>query len=296
MNRSSFLKMLGCSVASMSISDVRGNSPVWIISPIHIKLSCNFYSFNEELKNGEMGITEAIDFCSELGFDAVDITGYYFSNYPEVPSDVEIYDIKKYAFRKGLDISGTGVRNNFTLADKDALNKEIQHVKDWISVSAKLDAPVLRIFTGRPKEEEYIDHAKERVVQSIKECVDEGKKQGVIIVLQNHDELLKTADEVLEVYHTVNSDWFGINLDIGSLRMKKDPYEEIKKLAPFADTWQIKGQVYRNRVKEEVDISKIIAIVKESDYKGYLPLEVLGEGDHKEKLRNFISRVRKVLS
>ena len=52
-----------------------------------------------------------------LGFDAVDPTGYYFKGYPAPAADDEVYRIKHRAFRAGLDISGTGVRNNFVLAD-----------------------------------------------------------------------------------------------------------------------------------------------------------------------------------
>src|SRR4030042_1686138 len=43
-----------------------------------IKLSCNLYSFNAPLRSGEMTLEQAIDFCAELGFDAVDPTGYSF--------------------------------------------------------------------------------------------------------------------------------------------------------------------------------------------------------------------------
>jgi len=36
-----------------------------------IKLSCNLYSFNGPLRSGEMTLEQAIDFCAELGFEAV---------------------------------------------------------------------------------------------------------------------------------------------------------------------------------------------------------------------------------
>jgi len=64
-----------------------------------------------------MTLEEALDFCAELGFDAVDPTGYYFPGYPEAPPDAYVYAIKNRALRLGLDVSGTGVRNDFTYAD-----------------------------------------------------------------------------------------------------------------------------------------------------------------------------------
>ena len=90
-----------------------------------IKLSCNLYSFNTPLRNGELSLEEVIDFCAELGFDAIDPTGYYLSGYPNPPEDSYLYHIKKKAFLQGLDISGTGVRNDFTAAKQEKAEKQI---------------------------------------------------------------------------------------------------------------------------------------------------------------------------
>lgn len=46
--------------------------------------------------------------------------------------------------------------------------------------------------------------------------------------MQHHNEFLYKADEVIKVLKRVNSEWFGLILDIGSVR-RGDPYEEIKK-------------------------------------------------------------------
>ena len=85
--------------------------------PARLKLSCNLYSFNEPLRSGAMSLEQAIDFCAELGFDAVDPTGYYFPGYPAPPSDAYVNAVKRRAFRCGLGVSGTGVRNDFTQPD-----------------------------------------------------------------------------------------------------------------------------------------------------------------------------------
>ena len=53
------------------------------------------------------------------------------------------------------------------------------------------------------------------------------------------------------MHERIGSDWFGLNVDIGSLRTTDDPYAEIALLAPHAYTWQIKEQVYRKGVAED---------------------------------------------
>lgn len=59
------------------------------------KLSLNAYSFNGPLTKKEITIQEVIDFCGDLNLDAIDLTGYYLDNYPNVPSDEYINSIKQ---------------------------------------------------------------------------------------------------------------------------------------------------------------------------------------------------------
>src|SRR5882672_5051129 len=80
-----------------------------------LRTSLNAFSFNGPLTSGTMVIEDMIAFCADTGFEAVDITGYYFKGYPVVPSDEYIYRIKRKAFALGVEISGTGVRNDLTV-------------------------------------------------------------------------------------------------------------------------------------------------------------------------------------
>ena len=119
-----------------------------------LKLSLNAYSFskllNDHLKGRGKGMTllELLDYCAEQDFDAIDPTGYFFPGYPKVPSDKYVNEFKRRAFALGLDISGTGVRNNFASPDKDQRAADVRHVKEWVECAARLGAPVLRVFAG----------------------------------------------------------------------------------------------------------------------------------------------------
>jgi sugar phosphate isomerase/epimerase len=260
-----------------------------------LKLSCNLYSFNAPLRSGEMSLEQAIDFCAELGFDAVDPTGYYFPGYPEPPADAYLHAIARRAFRSGLDVSGTGVRNDFTLADPAKRAAEVAHARRWVEVAATLGAPCLRVFDGRAEGSgPDREAATSRVVECFRQCAAHGARHGVTIAFQNHDELLKTADEVLAVRERVGSDWFALDVDVGSLRTA-DPYEEIERLAPFACTWQLKERLYRCEVEEKTDVRRFVAILRTTGYRGYVPIETLGEGDPREKVRRFLAEVREAI-
>lgn len=202
-----------------------------------LKISLNAYSFNELLTNGSMTLDDLLDFCAANDFDAVDLTCYYFPGYPAVPPDSYIYHLKQKAFKLGLDISGTGVRNDFTNPDKNKRKEDITLVKKWIECAAKLGAPVIRIFSGTqiPAGHSW-DQVATWMVKDIKECVAYGKKYGVIVAMQNHNDFIKTADQAQKIIELVDSDWFGLVLDIGSYR-NDDPYKQIEQTAKYAVNW-----------------------------------------------------------
>ena len=100
-------------------------------------MSLNAFSFNALLSEKKMTLDELLETCAEIGFDGVDITAYYFPGYPNVPTDEYLHHIKRKAFRLGLDITGTGVRNDFTDPDKNKRAEHITLVKNWIDAAAK---------------------------------------------------------------------------------------------------------------------------------------------------------------
>ena len=249
------------------------------------KISLNAYSFNAPLMSGEMSVEDLIDYCAAEGFDAVDITGYYFKGYPEPPSPELLNHIKRRAFLAGLEISGTGVRNDFSVDDPVKRAESVQLVKNWIEVAAQLGAPVIRIFAGtqQPKRYTWIEMAG-RMVEDIRDCLVHGRKHGVVVAVQNHDDFLKNAGQVIRLLQMVDSDWFGLILDTGSYR-QGDPYAQIAQTIPYAVNWQVKENIYVDGVEQKTDLPRLVKLIRESGYQGYLPIETLGAGDPRIKVR-----------
>jgi sugar phosphate isomerase/epimerase len=263
---------------------------------VKLKLGLNAYSFDKALRDGSMTLTDAVHFCAQHGVDALDPTGYYFPGYPKVPADDYIYNLKRTAFVNGVAISGTGVRNDFAVADAAARKNDVQMVKEWIVVASKLGAPVIRVFSGptRPAGHSF-DEAVAWMVADFKECAAFGKEHGVVVAIQQHNDFLKTAAETIRVIDAVGSDWFGCILDVGSLR-SGDPYAEIEKLVPYAVSWQIKENVGRDGKEEPTDLAKIKAIMDRAGYRGYVPFEALGGGDARVKVADFLGKIRKAFA
>lgn len=261
----------------------------------NFKTSLNVYSFNSPLREGKIDLFDVLDFCAEHNFDAIDPTGYYFPGYPEVPSDKFMMEFKRKAFLLGLDISGTGVRNDFTNPDSASRNADIVMVKKWIEAAAKMGIPNIRIFSGTNTHEGFTrDQVFEWMAKDIKECCEYGKKYGVIIAIQNHNDFIKTAADVDRIFELVDSEWLGLNLDIGSYR-QSDPFLEIEKNLKYAVTWQIKENIWIDGKEVPTDLVKLFKIIKKGDYRGYLPIETLGAGDPYEKIPKMMKDIYKAL-
>ena len=261
-----------------------------------LKTSLNAFSFNDPLLAGKTNLDELIDFCVEQQFDALDITAYYFPGYPAVPTDQYIFHLKKKAFLAGLEISGTGVRNDFTDPDPLKRKEGVELIKSWIQVAQKLGAPVIRIFAGNQNPEGYTwKQVTEWMVKDIKECVGHGKEYGIVVAIQNHNDFIRTSEHVTEIMKKVDSDWFGLIMDTGGYRTG-DPYKQIEETIKYAVNWQIKEKIFVNEIEEDTDLDKLMTIIKQSCYKGYLPIETLGEGDPAFKVTTFLAKLREAIS
>jgi sugar phosphate isomerase/epimerase len=299
MNRREFFKNV-CAVPvvtamAIGIGDVEAQSPFKRVEGSRLKLSCNLFSFNEPLSSGAMTLEQVFEFCARAGFDAIDPTAYYFPGYPQVPTNDYLVAIKRKAFLLGLDISGTGVRNDFTDPDDAHLKADINLVTQWIECAAHLGAPVLRVFSGKGVPVGFTrDQVQERLVTALKACAQHGARFGVMVALQNHADFIQNADQLIQILQLVNSEWLGVNLDIGSFQTA-DPYEDIARCAPFAVTWQIKEKVSVAGHEQKTDLKKILKILHECGYRGYIPLETLGEGDPRIKVLKFLDEVQSAL-
>src|SRR5215212_7715249 len=170
----------------------------------YVRTSLNAYSFNtlltEKIKGTGKGMSlfGLLDFCAQNNFDAVDLTGYFFPAYPKVPDDSLINAVKKRAHVLGLDISGTGVKNDFANPDPAKRAADVKLVKDWIDVAVKLGAPVIRVFAGEIPvgyENRRAEVAK-YMAESLKECAEYGKLRGVLVGVQNHGDFCRLQSNV----------------------------------------------------------------------------------------------------
>ncbi len=248
-----------------------------------VTLALNAYSFSDVLSAKSArdsqqvySLFNLLDWCATKKIKALDPTAYFFPTYPEVPSDEYLKQFKTKAAELGVVISGTGVRNNFASPDPAVRAAGVQLTKYCIVAASKLGSPIVRVFAGEiPKG--YEDKWKEVagwMIDSYKECAAYGEKYGIKIGIQNHGDMLQTAEQCIYVLEGVKSKWIGLILDIGSFKTE-DPYKDIAEVLPYAIHWQVKQSVWGKDGPVPTDYKRLVSVIKKGGYKGYLPIETL---------------------
>lgn len=254
-----------------------GQTPIRRRPAARLKTSLNAYSFNDALlptKDGKppaMSLFDALEFCADNDFDAIDATGYYFPGYPQAPSEEYLAKFKRRAFELGVEISGTGIRNNFASSNKAARAADVKLAKVWIEVAAKLGAPVLRVFAGQEEKNADREEVGKWMAEDLRTCAEYGRRFGVMVGLQHHGDFLKTAEQTLRIVEMANSSWLGVVVDTGNL--PKDTYNEIAALMRQAVSFQIKEHPLGEESPVRFDLVRFAKIVRDAGYRRYLPVE-----------------------
>jgi sugar phosphate isomerase/epimerase len=248
-----------------------------------IEFTLNAYSFSDLLlakdardKQTLYSYFNLIDWCATNNIKGIDLTGYFFPGYPAVPSDEYLAKIKQRCADLGIVITGTGIRNNFASPDPAIRAADVALAKKWIPVAARLGAPVLRLFAGEiPKGyENKWDEVAGWMIDCYKEVAAEAEKYHVTIGIQNHGDMLQTADQCYKVVKAVNSKWAGLITDIGNFKTP-DPYKDIEAVIPITVNWQIKESVFGIGNTTLTDYKRFMEITKRQGFKGYMPIETL---------------------
>lgn len=296
-------QMLGAGVAAaLGVAARPGSAAVVPPTPskgsgtirAQLKLSVAAYSFRDLLPGGKspatMTLHDLLDLAAVWRLDAVEPTSYYFTS----EERDYLHSLKAKAFKLGLDISGTAVRNNFCLSSPDARAAEIAHVSKWVDHAVELGAPCIRIFAGRKNPEATDAQTFDWVVECTKAACDYAGSRGVFLAIENHGYLTETAEQVLRIVEEVNHEWLGVNLDTGNF--SEDPYGSMALLAPKAITVQVKTEVQTAAGKEAADIPRILNILREANYRGYVALEYEGKDDPMTAVPQYLAKLREAIT
>jgi len=278
MRRRTFLSSLAATAALPSIAS--GRDPIERSGPPRFQIGLAAYSLRQYFhfsrgkpqkpkdENRAIDMFGFLDFCVAEGFQASELTSYFFP--PEIESSY-LLSLKQAAYLSGLTISGTAIGNNFTLGSGPRLDAEIESAMRWIDHAATLGAPHIRFFAGTRRDLEKSPDRFDEAIAALARCANHAAARGVFLGVENHGDL--TSQQMLEIMRRVESPWVGINLDTGNFH-SDDPYADLAACAPFAVNVQVKVKMKSPEGKiSTADLPRIGKILKDSGYQGFVILE-----------------------
>jgi sugar phosphate isomerase/epimerase len=136
-----------------------------------------------------------------------------------------------------------------------------------------------------------------QVIATIESLLPDAVEHGVTLALENHGGITATPKQLLHLVKSVNAPQggFGVNLDTGNFH-GEDPYAEVAELAPYAVNVQVKTEITRKGGKEEpADLARIVSILREAKYSGYVVLEYEADEDPMEAIPRHLRELRQLI-
>lgn len=250
----------------------------------------SFWQFNGPKENSP--IEDCIEKAAAMGFDGIEFLLMQMAS----EENSYLQKLKRQAFHAGLDIMGFSTHQGFVYPDKKTRDSEVAKTINQIELAYQLGIPVMRLNTGRWNTTKSFDDLMankgiepnlpgftddqgfEWVIDSIAQCIPTAEKCGVVLGLENHWGLGRTADGVLRIVNAINSPWLQITSDTGNFL--ENQYEQLEMMAP--KTFLIQAKTYYGGGKWytlDIDYNRVAEIFRKVDYRGYVSIEFEGNED-----------------
>ena len=176
---------------------------------------------------------------------------------------------------------------------KTERDSAIDFHKQWVEVAKEIGCHSIRVNL-RSKEDDnkkILDNSS----KSLHELIEFSKNYKINIVVENHGGITGDADWMVDLMENINSKYLGTLPDFGSSNFcvnkgeldlegitnrcenQYDKYDGVKKLMPYAKGVSAKSHNFNEEGEElSTDFSRMIKIISESDYDGYITIEYEG--------------------
>ena len=253
-------------------------------------------------------IEYVIEEAARLGMAGVDV----LHRQMESEDTDYLQKLKRHAFRHGVALLCLSIHQNFVSPDAAERQKNIDHTLRCIELAHAMGIPAIRLNSGRWNTIKSFDELMAQrgqepilpgyteadgynwVIESINKCLPKAQQYGVLLNLENHWGLTATPEGLLRIHEAVSSPWLGILLDTGNFL--ENPYDKLRQIAPKATFVQAKtyyggGEWYTL----DLDYARIVKMLREVGYKGYLALEFEGKEKPETGVRKSVEMLRKAM-
>ena len=204
--------------------------------------------------------------------------------------------LKRRAFHAGLDLMGFSTHQGFVSPDAIKRQENIDKTIHQIELAYQLGIPTMRLNTGRWGTIKSFDalmankgiepvlpgHTEDEgfkwVIDSIEQCLPVAERCGVVLGLENHWGLGRTAEGVLRIVNAIDSPWLQVTSDTGNFL--ENQYRQLEMMAP--KTFLVQAKTYFGGGKWytlDIDYNRVADIFHKVGYQGYVSLEFEGKED-----------------
>jgi len=195
-------------------------------NPIAVS-SYSFWRYNESTK---LSVEKCLDLAAEMGFDGFEVLHVQMTD----ESPAYLQQLKRRAFVNGLALCGFSTHQGFVSPDHEERQQNIDRTVHCLQLAHEMGIPTMRVNTGRwqtikdfdelmankgiePRLEGYSDDdAFGWVTGSFEAILPQAEKYGVLMGLENHWGLGRTAEGVLRIVEQIDSPWLQVTLDTGN--------------------------------------------------------------------------------
>ena len=192
-----------------------------------------------------------------------------------------------------IDIKTMQSGPSLASSNKNDRDTAIDYHKKWVDVAKNIGCHSIRI--NLRSEEENDQKILENSSESISKLIEFSKQDNISIVIENHGGITGDADWLVSLMKNVDSKHLGTLPDFGTYNFcikrgnlnfqslsencedQYDKYLGVKKLMPYAKGVSAKSHEFDKDGEElSTNYSRMIRIISESNYKGYITIEYEG--------------------
>ncbi len=252
------------------------------------------YSF-QSYRGRRPTVLECIDIAADMGFDGVEI----LHNQMDDPSPAMLQRLKARAHTLGMTLMGFSTHQGFLSPDPAERQRNVELTIRQTELAAAMGIPTMRVNTGRWGTTRSFDQLMQDrgiepvpdgltedmgfawVIESFERILPAAEQNGVVLGLENHWGLGRTAAGVLRIVEAIDSPWLQITLDTGNFF--DDRFEQLQQMAASripitlvqAKTYYGGGRWYTL----DIDYARIADMLRRAGYRGWISLEFEGRED-----------------
>lgn len=188
---------------------------------------------------------------------------------------------KKYGLRNVLImIDGQG---NLATSDAAERKKAVENHYKWVDAAAAMGCHSIRVnLAGSQDPEEWTANA----IDGLTQLATYAKDKNINVIVENHGGLSSDGAKLAEVMKKVGMDNCGTLPDFGNFCITRkegecteeyDKYKGTKELMPYAKGVSAKSHDFdANGNETDIDYTRMLQIVKDAGYEGYVGVEYEG--------------------